>query len=234
MNSLDKSYCVDDYFFLDLRQELILAYKKLIDLHLNRGTSGNCSVRIRTGKGLLITPSGLPVEKLTPDTIVQMDLEGVVNGEGIPSSEWQFHCDIMKHRPEVSAIVHTHSISATAIACLRMDIPAFHYMVAVAGGNSIRCAPYELFGTHELSVVILRALRNRQACLLANHGVVVLGGSLYEAVQLAQEIETLAEQYLIARNGGELQLLSELEMDAVIKKFQNYGFKKVRNQSEVN
>lgn len=229
MNSSHTAYSDGDCFYQDLRQELILAYTKMIDLRLNRGTSGNCSVRIQSGDGFLITPSGLPLEKITPDSIVQMDMVGVVSGVGKPSSEWKFHCDIMKYRPEVEAIVHTHSVAATAIACMRMDIPAFHYMVAVAGGNSIRCAPYALFGTQELSAVILRALKNRKACLLANHGVVALGGSLYEAVQLALEIETLAEQYLLAKSCGELVLLSDLDMDAVIESFKNYGFKENTN-----
>lgn len=210
---------------LKLRQKLIRAYKKLISLGLNRGTSGNCSVRLDGGKKFLITPSGIPLEKMTPASIVQMDLDGLVDGDGKPSSEWQFHCDIMKHCPDGQAIVHTHSIAATALACLRQDIPPFHYMVAVAGGNSIRCAPYALFGTQELSDGVLQALEGRKACLMANHGVIALGRDLQEAIQIAHEVETLAEQYLLALSGGKPHLLSQSEMAVVLEKFKNYGYR---------
>lgn len=210
---------------LKLRQNLVRTYKKLIELGLNRGTSGNCSVRLEGERKFLITPSGIPVEQMAADSIVQMDFDGLVDGDGKPSSEWRFHRDIMKFRPDTKAIIHTHSVAATAIACLRKDIPAFHYMVAVAGGDSIRCAPYALFGTQELSDAVLEALKDRKACLLANHGVITLGYDLREAIQIAHEVETLAEQYLLALNVGDPHLLLESEIVAVLEKFKNYGYK---------
>ena len=219
------NYTGEDFPDLKLRQKLIRAYKKLISMGLNRGTSGNCSVRCDRGTQFLITPSGVPLEKMTPASIVQMELDGSVHGNGKPSSEWRFHRDIMKQRPDAQAIVHTHSVAATALACLRQEIPAFHYMVAVAGGDSIRCAPYALFGSQVLSDGALDALEGRKACLMANHGVIALGRDLHEAVQVAQEVENLAEQYLKACSIGEPRLLSKAEMVAVLEKFQNYGYK---------
>lgn len=219
------NYTGEDFPDLKLRQKLIRAYKKLISLGLNRGTSGNCSVRCDRGNQFLITPSGVPLEKMTPASIVQMELDGSVHGNGKPSSEWRFHCDILKQRPDAQAVVHTHSVAATALACLRREIPAFHYMVAVAGGDSIRCAPYALFGTQALSDGVLDALEGRKACLMANHGVIALGRDLHEAVQIAQEVENLAEQYLKACSIGEPHLLSKSEMDEVLEKFKSYGYK---------
>lgn len=218
------NYTGEEYPNLKLRQKLIRAYKKLVSLGLNRGTSGNCSVRLDSSNKFLITPSSTPLEKMVPATIVQMNLDGTVESEGKPSTEWRFHCDILKHRPDAQAIVHTHSVAATALACLRQDILAFHYMVAVAGGDSIRCAPYALFGTQELSDGVLQALQGRKACLMANHGVIALGRDLHEAVQIAQEVETLAEQYLLSLNRGEPYLLSQSEMYAVLEKFKSYGY----------
>lgn len=215
-----------EYPNFKLRQKLVRTYKRLISLGLNRGTSGNCSVRIESGDGLLITPSGVPVDRLSPASIVEMRWDGHVAGEGTPSSEWRFHLDILKHRPDVNAVVHTHSIAATAISCLRKDIPAFHYMIAVAGGDSIRCAPYALFGSQELSEAALIALDGRKACLLANHGLIALGKDLNDALQIAIECETLAEQYLLAQNVSGPFILSKEEMDEVSEMFKNYGFQK--------
>jgi L-fuculose-phosphate aldolase len=219
------NYTGEDFPDLKLRQKLIRTYKKLISLGLNRGTSGNCSVRCDRGNQFLITPSGVSLEKMTPASIVQMELDGSVHGNGKPSSEWRFHCDILKQRPDAQALVHTHSVTATALACLRKEIPAFHYMVAIAGGDSIRCAPYALFGTQALSDGVLDALEGRKACLMANHGVIALGRDLHEAVQIAQEVENLAEQYLKACSIGEPHLLSKSEMGEVLEKFKNYGYK---------
>lgn len=219
------NYTGEEFPDLKLRQKLIRAYKTLISLGLNRGTSGNCSVRCDRGNQFLITPSGIPLEKMTPASIVQMEIDGSVHGNGKPSSEWRFHCDILKQRPDAQAVVHTHSVGATALACLRQEIPAFHYMVAVAGGDSIRCAPYGLFGTQALSDGVLDSLEGRKACLMANHGVIALGRDLHEAVQIAQEVENLAEQYLKACSICEPHLLSKSEMDEVLEKFKNYGYK---------
>ncbi len=188
---------------------------------LNRGTSGNVSCR--DGDHFLVTPSGLPVEKLTPAGIVAVGFDGQVIGPGKPSSEWHFHRDILRSRPEIHAVVHTHSPHATALACLREDLPPFHYMVAIAGGESVRCAPYALFGTEALSQHALAALDGRKACLLANHGLIALGRDLDEALAIAVEIESLCAQYLLARQVGAPALLSAAQMREVIAKFEGYG-----------
>lgn len=214
----------EDYPDLKLRQRLIAAYKKLIKFGLNRGTSGNCSVRSDLADHFLITPSGISIEKMTPETIVKMGFDGSVQGVAKPSSEWRFHFDILNQRPDIQAVVHTHSIAATALACLRQEIPAFHYMVAIAGGDSVRCAPYELFGSQALSDGVLRALHERKACLMANHGVIALGRDLHEAVHIAHEVEILAEQYLQAFSIGEPHLLTTAEINNVLESFKNYGY----------
>lgn len=215
-----------EYPNLKLRQKLIKTYKRLIAWELNRGSTGNCSVRLDSDDQFLITPSGVSVDRMSPSSIVTMQFDGFVLGDGRPSSEWRVHRDILKHRPEINAVVHTHSAAATALACLRMDIPAFHYMVAIAGGDSIRCAPYAVFGSEELSLVSLVALEGRKACLLANHGMLALGRDLREAADIALEIESLAAQYLTALNVGTPHVLSGMEMDEVIEKFKEYGYKK--------
>jgi ribulose-5-phosphate 4-epimerase/fuculose-1-phosphate aldolase len=143
-----------------------------------------------------------------------MNFEGQVIGSGKPSSEWHFHSDLLRHRPELNAIVHTHSPNATALACLREDLPAFHYMIAIAGGDSIRCAPYALFGTQTLSDYAVTAMQDRKACLLANHGLIAAGRDLDEAMAVAIEIESLCQQYLLARQHGQPVLLSTEEMQA--------------------
>ena len=188
---------------------------------LNRGTSGNVSCR--EGDHFLITPSGVPVSQLRPEGIVAMDFTGKIIGDGKPSSEWHFHLDLLKNRSELSAIVHTHSPHATALACLREDLPAFHYMIAIAGGDSVRCAPYALFGTEALSANAVNAMRDRKACLLANHGLIAAGRDLDEAMTVSTEIESLCQQYLLARQTGQPVLLSSAEMQAVIERFRSYG-----------
>ncbi|TLZ24507.1 MAG: class II aldolase, partial [Gammaproteobacteria bacterium] len=152
-----------------------------------------------------------------------MDLDGRWFGRRRPSSEWRFHRDIFNSRHDVSAIVHTHSPRATALACTGRGIPAFHYMVAVAGGSDIRCAPYYAFGTQELSDAALAALKDRKACLLANHGVIATGADLAGALLLAGEVENLALQYSVALSLGEVRILDETEMCRVIEKFRTYG-----------
>ncbi len=204
-----------------LRAQIIDACRKLEASGLNRGTSGNVSCR--DGDHFLVTPSGLPVEKMTPACIVAVGFDGHVIGPGKPSSEWHFHRDILRTRPEINAVVHTHSPHATALACLREDLPPFHYMIAIAGGESVRCAPYALFGTEALSQHAVVALDGRKACLLANHGLIALGRDLDEALAIAVEIESLCEQYLLARQVGEPALLSVAQMREVIAKFDGYG-----------
>ena len=204
-----------------LREHIIQACHQLEVSGLNRGTSGNISCR--DGDHFLITPSGIPTAQMHPASIVTMNLNGHVIGDGKPSSEWHFHRDLLRHRPELNAIVHTHSPNATALACLREDLPAFHYMIAIAGGDSIRCAPYALFGTQTLSDYAVAAMKDRKACLLANHGLIAAGRDLDEAMAVAIEIESLCQQYLIARQTGNPVLLSTQEMQAVIDRFQTYG-----------
>jgi len=204
-----------------LREQILAACKQLETSGLNRGTSGNVSCR--EGDHFLITPTGVPVDEMTPSRIVTLNFDGKVIGVGKPSSEWQFHADILRARPEINAVVHTHAPHATALACLREDLPPFHYMIAIAGGDSVRCAPYALFGTDTLSQHAVEALRDRKACLLANHGMITLGRDLDEAMAIAIELESLCQQYLIARQVGNPTLLSENEMQAVIERFKSYG-----------
>lgn len=188
---------------------------------LNHATSGNVSVR--SSGGFLITPSGMAYEDLTPDQIVEMNMDGSFQGPIKPSSEWRFHLDIYRARDDVNAIVHTHSRHATTLACLRRDLPAVHYMVAVAGGKSVRCAAYATFGSQELSDYALKALEGRKACLLANHGMIVAAENLNKALGIAEEIENLCGQYLAALSVGTPHVLSDSEMDEVLEKFKTYG-----------
>ncbi|MCY3829868.1 MAG: class II aldolase/adducin family protein [Rhodospirillaceae bacterium] len=206
---------------LKLRKAVIEAARQLEPLGINRGTSGNVSVR--AGEGLLITPTGVPYETLTPARVVWMDPDGRYDGDWLPSSEWRFHCDILRNRPDLNAVVHTHAVHATALACHGRGIPAFHYMVAAAGGRDIRCAPYATFGTAELSANALRALEGRRACLLAHHGLIACGHTLEAALALAVEVETLAATYLKALEIGEPAALDAVEMQRILGKFATYG-----------
>jgi len=212
--------------YTDLREALVFTYAEMIRTGLNQGTAGNCSVRCPQTDRFLVTPSGMPLEVMTPEAMVLMDTRGDVLGEGKPSSEWRIHRDILRARHDVGAVVHTHSVAATALACLRQGIPAFHYMVAVAGGADIRCSPYALFGTQELSGAALKALENRKACLMANHGVIAVGEDLNQALSLAQEVETLARQYLAAKQFGEPVLLTHAQMQEVFDQFRDYDYRK--------
>jgi L-fuculose-phosphate aldolase len=204
-----------------LREGVIATALGMNAVGLNRGKSGNVSVRIDAG--FLVTPTGLAYESMRPDDIVAVAHDGRARGSRLPSSEWRFHRDIYAARAEVAAIVHAHSPFATTLACLGRDIPAFHYMIAVAGGNDIRCAPYATFGTQELSDRALRALEGRKACLLANHGMIAVGATLADALALAVEVEALAEQYWRALQIGEPMLLPDAEMAVVLEKFRTYG-----------
>jgi len=204
-----------------LREQIVAACRQLDSSGLNRGTSGNVSCR--EGEHFLITPTGVPVDEITPSKIVSLDFDGKVIGIGKPSSEWQFHSAIYRARAEINAVVHTHAPHSTALACLREDLPPFHYMIALAGGDSVRCAPYALFGTDTLSQHAVAALVDRKACLLANHGMITLGRDLDEAMTIAIELESLCQQYLIARQVADPVLLSADEMCAVIERFKSYG-----------
>ena len=205
-----------------LRTALVDTVCAMADSGLSPGKSGNVSARC--GDGMLITPTGVPYADLCPADIVFVDAAGRVAEDALrPSSEWQFHLAIYAARSEVGAIVHCHSRHATALACARREIPAFHYMVAVAGGDCIRCAPYATFGTEALGAYAVAALRARQACLLANHGQIALGPTPAKALAMAAEVETLATQYCTALAIGGPVLLDADEMARVIAKFRDYG-----------
>ena len=205
----------------DMRDALIATARALQPAGLNKGTSGNVSVR--QGDGFYITPTGMPYEKLVADDIPLMALDGSHVGARKPSSEWRFHRDLYTARPEVGAVLHAHSPFAVSLACLRRDIPPFHYMIARFGGDTLRCADYALFGSQALSDAALLAMRDRKACLLANHGLLVAGRDLDEALALAIELEELCEQYWRACQLGEPVLLSAAEMSEVMAKFTGYG-----------
>jgi len=203
---------------------LIEAALHLEQIGLNHGATGNCSCR--DGDTYLITPSGIDTQNLSEDKVVRMDFAGnIINSipNLKPSSEWRFHKDIMSQRKEVGAVVHTHSIYASTVSLFGDTLPPFHYMIAVAGGDSVRCAPYAMFGTQELSDNIIGALIDRKACLIANHGLVAIGDNLKEALQIAEEIEHLCQLYIEARKLGEPNLLSKKQMSEVIDRFQTYS-----------
>ncbi len=203
--------------------ELVRTMQYLDHSGLTTGSAGNASCRADPG-GFWITPSAVPPGALTTASIVAMPLGSPAPvSTPRPSSEWRMHHDIYRERPKIGAIVHTHSTYATALACRRKSIPAFHYMVAVAGGNSIRCAAYATFGTQELSDYAMSALSGREACLLANHGVLALGITPMGAAKLALEVEELAKQYCIALQQGDPAILDEEQMRDVLKKFESYG-----------
>ncbi len=208
-----------------LRQQLVTVARRMNGTGLNQGTSGNLSVRIE--EGILVTPSSLPYEQMEVGDLVALDLSGqpLKEKQRRPSSEWRLHADVLSCRPEAMAVLHCHPIHATALACHDRGIPAFHYMVAVAGGDEIRCAPYATFGTKELSDNVVNALAQRNACLLARHGMVTLGKDLESALRVAVEVETLARMYLQALQLGEPPLLSMQQMQAVHAQFRglHYG-----------
>lgn len=204
-----------------LAEALAQANRQLVELGLNHGSAGNVSVR--DSPGLLITPSGMTPAQCRATDMVWMDMQGQCRGDRPPSSEWRFHRDILASRPEIGAVVHTHATFATTLACLRREVPPFHYMIALTGAAAIRCAPYALFGSQALSDAALEALRGSNACLLANHGMIALGRDLDEAVAVAVEVESLCEMYWRALQAGEPALLTEQEMAEVFERFRSYG-----------
>ena len=204
-----------------LREQLLKTSQQLAALGLNKGTSGNASVRCEGG--FLVTPSGMKIEEMSSPSMVKMSWDGSFDANKKPSSEWRFHRDIMQNKPEINAIIHTHSMFATTLACLHKDIPPFHYMIAIAGGDTIRCADYALFGSQALSDHALAALIERKACLLANHGMIVLGRDLDDALAVTLEVENLCEQYWRTLQVGAPHLLTEAEMHAVFQQFKGYG-----------
>ena len=207
--------------------------RKIIDLcllmnssGLNQGTSGNISARHEGA--MLITPSGIPYEKLMPKDIAKLSLDNDDidwDGPYKPSSEWHFHKAILQDKPELNAVVHTHSTLATVVSIARDNIPACHYMIAAFGGNSVRCADYETFGSPELSASINKAMVDRSACLLANHGMIAAGKDLDNAMWAAVELETLSKQYYYSKLSGDMTILPDDEMAVVSEKFKSYGQK---------
>lgn len=204
-----------------LRAHMVEICRKMNATGINQGTAGNLSVR--SGKGFLITPSSMPYDVMQPADIVEMAFDGTYAGRR-PSSEWRFHRDILKHRPDVDSVLHCHSIYATTLAVHHKPIPAFHYMVGVAGGSTIRCSEYATFGTQALSDTALVALEGRMACLLGQHGQISLGKTMDAALSLAVEIETLSRLYVQALPLGDPPILSNEEMDRVIEQMRRMSY----------
>ncbi len=203
-----------------LRIALLDTSRRMVELGLNRGTAGNASVRC--GSDILITPSALPVAEISEQDLVLLDAGGKILQGRKPSSEWRFHCDIFNARPEIGAVLHMHSTFATTIACLGHDVPAVHYHIAIAGGDTIRCTPYSIFGEQNLSDLALEALHDRKACLLGNHGMIALGKDLGEALSVALEVEYLCEIYWRTLQVGEPKILTAQQMHEVKAKFVEY------------
>ncbi|MGN7292545.1 class II aldolase/adducin family protein [Rhizobium sp. SAFR-030] len=206
---------------MDLRETMLGVVAKLEDKGFNHGSSGNVSCRI--GDDMLVTPTGGNSGNMTPDRLVRLDRNGDTIGDGIPSSEWHMHQAILHAYPHVQAVIHTHADSCVALSCLAKPIPAFHYMIASFGGNDVPCAPYATFGTKALADGAVAALRSRKACLLANHGMIVAATSLQQAFDLTVKLETLARQYILARQAGEPAILPDDEIARVLERYKGYG-----------
>ena len=210
---------------VNLIKEVVIFAQKLNITNLSPLRSGNISVRANNKgiEGFYITPSGVKYETLKENDIVFVNKNGDYDEKKLkPSSEWRFHKDIYLKRPEANAIVHAHSPHATAVSAHNKDIPAFHYMIALAGGNNIKCAKYATFGSQELSDNILEALENRKGCLMSNHGQVTFGENLNSAFELAEELENICHQYINTIKLGEPKILSSNEMDIILEKIKNY------------
>ncbi|MFM9863338.1 MAG: class II aldolase/adducin family protein [Micropepsaceae bacterium] len=206
----------------NLRSEIVAVGQRMSSSGLSPGKSGNLSLRVDSG--MLITPTGISYPEMRAADVVEVRADGRVQpGQRVASSEWRVHLGIYKARPDVGAIVHTHSLNATALSCLHRGIPAFHYMVAEFGGERVACAPYATYGSEELARFAVKALGPRSACLLANHGSIALGDSVRQAYDRAAALEALAAQYARALQIGRPRVLSGREMARVIEKFKTYG-----------
>ena len=212
------------------RAGLVGAMRDLLALGLSQGTSGNVSVRF--DDGFLVTPSGIPAERLRPEDIVPMTWDGGFRHALSPSSEWRFHRDILAARPEIGAVVHAHPTHCTAFAICGREIPAVHYMIAAVGGPTIRCAPYAPYGTQELSQAALLALEDRTGCLLANHGMIAAGSDLQKALWVAVEMEALCRQYAVALQVGAPVILPDDEIWRTVERFKSYGPRSRTNNPE--
>ena len=208
---------------LEICKELIKTCIEMESRGINQGTSGNLSIRYKSS--FLITPSSISYNDMTPEDIVEMDWEGRFTGKQ-PSSEWRFHRDILKSRNDINVVLHCHSINATSLSCHNRNIPAFHYIVGLAGGNNIRCAKYATFGTQELSDNALIAIKDRLACLLGHHGMICLGKTLKQALMLGCEVEAMSKMYIKALSIGNTNILSEEEMVKVVKQMERMSYGK--------
>ncbi|ENT4821033.1 TPA: L-fuculose-phosphate aldolase [Citrobacter farmeri] len=207
-----------------LSREIIETCLEMTRLGLNQGTAGNVSARYQDG--MLITPSGIPYERMTEQMIVYVDNDGRYEEGKLPSSEWRFHLAAYQTRPEANAVVHNHAIHCTEVSILNRPIPAIHYMIAAAGGNSIPCAPYATFGTRELSEHVVVALKNRKATLLQHHGLIACEANLQKALWLAHEVEVLAQLYMKTLAVVDpVPVLSDEEIAVVLEKFKTYGLR---------
>ena len=209
-----------------LREAVVDTCRGMARLGVAKGTSGN--VGVRHGDGFLVSPTGVSYEKMTPEQVVAMRWDGTFDGDMLPSSEWRFHRDILLQRSEFNAVVHTHSMYATALSIMGRGIPAIHYKIAAAGGANIRCAAYATFGEQALSELALQAIAGRKACLLAHHGVIVAETSLERALGLAVTVEELAQQYLLCLPMGEPPVLDDDEIARVMVKYRSYGQQRSR------
>lgn len=211
----------------ELRHALVAAMREMDATHLNHGTAGNASVRL--GERFLVTPSGIPAARLTPDSMVEIDRSGNYEGGFRPTSEWRMHVGLLTGRPDINAVVHCHSQYATTLACANKPIPPLHYMTAVSGGPEIRVAPYALFGSEALANAVIATLEGRRACLMANHGQIALGRTLSEALAIASEVEVQASFYYGTLAIGGPTLLSDEQMNTVFEAFLSYGQKPKKN-----
>ncbi|MDW6023821.1 class II aldolase/adducin family protein [Mesorhizobium sp. BAC0120] len=205
-----------------MRQSLVDAVRAIASKGLNSGTSGNISLRLE-GEGMLITPTGISPEKLDQAAMVEMTLDGSSNGQMRPSSEWNMHAAIYKALPQAQAVVHAHPDHCVALSCLRQGLPPFHYMIASFGGDDVPCSDYAPFGTAELAKVVLRALAERNTCLIANHGMIAYGPDLATAVARTEKLETLARQYMLAKTIGRPVMLTDDELSVVKNRYRTYG-----------
>ena len=208
---------------LEICKELIKTCIEMESRGINQGTSGNLSIRYKNS--FLITPSSISYNDMTPEDIVEMDWEGRFTGKQ-PSSEWRFHRDILKSRNDINVVLHCHSINATSLSCHNRNIPAFHYIVGLAGGKNIRCAKYATFGSQELSDNALIAIKDRLACLLGHHGMICIGKTLKQALMLGCEVEAMSKMYIKALSIGNTDILSDDEMDKVVKQMERMSYGK--------
>jgi L-fuculose-phosphate aldolase len=206
-----------------LRREMVATCRRMNETGINQGTAGNLSVRL-DDESFLITPSSLAYEKMQPADIMKMGFDGTFEGRHRPSSEWRFHRDILRARPDIDVVLHCHSVYATTLAVHHKPIPSFHYMTGVAGGTTIRCARYATFGTQALSDAALEALEDRLACLLGQHGQISLGRDFAHALWLANEVETLSRMYVQALVLGEPPVLDDAEMGRVIEQMRRMSY----------